>query len=95
MPCIGPDARRVSKARLLSQTFANTEVADSHIRCRTTGPNAGAGLCIPTYVLGIGQTNMSGSIRSIDNLYGNLPLHRDHNKCRLISKYHKIHFWCS
>jgi hypothetical protein len=46
-PGIRPDARRVLKARLLSQTLANTEVADRHIsasmqacwsQCRTVHP---------------------------------------------------------
>jgi hypothetical protein len=89
-----PDARRVPKARLLSQTPAYPEVATRHIiatslpQRRTAGPNTG--LCISTYVLGIGQTNTSGSSR-IDrySLWKSPP----RASFRVVhSKSHKIHF---
>ncbi len=62
-PSIRPDTRHVSKARLLSQTLANPDVAiaTSLPYRRTAGPNAG--LHVPTCMLGIRQTNTSGSIR--------------------------------
>jgi hypothetical protein len=47
---------------------------------RTAGPNTGLQLQVSTYVLGIGQTDMSPTrqdpLGSIDTLCGNL--HREH-----------------
>jgi hypothetical protein len=59
---------------------------------RTTGLK-NAGLCIPTYVLGIRQKKMSQSGVPIDILCE--ILHQVHNLCRVISRSHKIHFGAS
>ncbi len=63
-------------------------IATSMPQSRTAGPDAG--LCIPTYVLGIRQTHTSESLGPIDILCGNL--HQGYPQHRLISKVHKIHF---
>ena len=92
LACTTPDARRVLKAKLLSQAFANTHVVVCHIfasaqdfrwsQCRT----------VHSYVLAWyhRQTNRSGSIGLMDIHRGNL--HQGQHQWRLISKFHEFVF---
>ncbi len=70
------------------QQILRWRTATSAPKRRTAGPDVG--LCIPMYVLGIRQSNMSKSLGPKDFLRGNL--HQDYPQCRLISKAQKIHF---